>query len=87
MPSGRTRYAADRRPDGLSLKHCPATHGSTHSPKTTLELLLHLQRRVQLGDQRRAGIGKTSLEQPDLLVHWAPVRLPELAVASFSPIA
>jgi transposase len=42
-------------------------HGSTHSPKTTLELLRRLQQhRVQLGDQRLAGIGKTSAEQLDL---------------------
>ncbi len=42
-------------------------HGSTHSPKTTLELLRRLQRhRVQLGQQRLTGIGKTSAEQLDL---------------------
>jgi transposase len=42
-------------------------HGSTHSPKTTLELLRRLQQhRVQLGEQRLTGIGKTSAEQLDL---------------------
>jgi transposase len=42
-------------------------HGSTHSPKTTLELLRRLQKhRVQLGEQRLTGIGKTSVEQLDL---------------------
>lgn len=38
-----------------------------HSPKTTLELLRRLQQhRVQLGDQRLTGIGKTSAEQLEL---------------------
>lgn len=42
-------------------------HGSAHSPKTTLDLLRRLQQhRVQLGDQRLTGIGKTSAEQLDL---------------------
>jgi transposase len=42
-------------------------HGSTHSPKTTLELLRRLQKhRVQLGEQHLTGIGKTSAEQLDL---------------------
>ena len=42
-------------------------HGSTHSPKTTLELLRRLQQHgVQLGNQRFTGIGKTSTEQPEL---------------------
>ena len=42
-------------------------HGSTHSPKTTLELLRRLQQhRVQLGDQRLTGIGTTSAEQLEL---------------------
>ena len=42
-------------------------HGSTHSPKTTLELLRRLQQhRVQLGEQRLTGIGKTSAEQLEL---------------------
>lgn|SRR5574337_363385 len=42
-------------------------HGSTHSPKTTLELLRRLQKhRVQLGNQSLTGIGKTSPQQLDL---------------------
>lgn len=41
--------------------------GSTHSPKTTLELLRRLQKhRVQLGEQRLTGIGKTSSQQLEL---------------------
>ncbi len=41
--------------------------GSTHSPKTTLELLRRLQKhRVQLGEQHLTGIGKTSPQQLDL---------------------
>jgi transposase len=42
-------------------------HGSIHSPKTTLELLRRLQKhRVQLGEQRLTGIGKTSPQQLEL---------------------
>ncbi len=42
-------------------------HGSTHRPKTTLELLRRLQKhRVQLGEQRLTGIGKTTPAQLDL---------------------
>ncbi|MHB1274228.1 MAG: IS1634 family transposase [Rhodanobacter sp.] len=42
-------------------------HGSTHSPKTTLELLRRLQKhRVQLGEQRLTGVGKTSSQQLEL---------------------
>jgi len=42
--------------------------GNTHSPKTTLELLRRLQKhRVQLGEQRLTGIGKTSPQQLELL--------------------
>lgn len=42
-------------------------HGSTHSPKTTLEILRRLQQhRVQLGDQHLSGIGKTSPQQLEL---------------------
>ncbi len=42
-------------------------HGSTHSPKTTLKLLRRLQQhRVQLGNQRLTGIGKTSPVQLEL---------------------
>lgn len=42
-------------------------HGSPHSPKTTLELLRRLQKhRVQLGQQRLTGIGKTTPAQLDL---------------------
>jgi transposase len=42
-------------------------HGSTRSPKTTLELLRRLQQhRVQLGEQRLTAIGKTSAEQLEL---------------------
>ena len=41
--------------------------GNTNSPKTTLEILRRLQRhRVQLGDQRLTGIGKTSRQQLEL---------------------
>lgn len=41
--------------------------GNTHSPKTTLEILRRLQRhRVQIGEQRLTGIGKTSRQQLDL---------------------
>ena len=41
--------------------------GSTHSPKTTLELLRRLQKhRVQFGEQRLTGIGKTSSQQLEL---------------------
>lgn len=42
-------------------------HGSTHSPKTTLELLRRLQQhRVRIGNQHLSGIGKTSSEQLEL---------------------
>ena len=42
-------------------------HSSVHSPKTTLELLRRLQKhRVQLGEQRLTGIGKTSSQQLEL---------------------
>jgi len=42
-------------------------NGSTHSPKTTLELLRRLQsHRVQIGNQRLTGIGKTTPEQLNL---------------------
>lgn len=42
-------------------------NGSSHSPKTTLELLRRLQQhRVQIGNQHLAGIGKTSPEQLEL---------------------
>ena len=42
-------------------------NGSTHSPKTTLELLRRLQKhRVQLGQQRITGIGKTTPAQLEL---------------------
>lgn len=41
--------------------------GSTHSPKTTLELLRRLQKhRVQIGEQRLTGLGKTTAMQLDL---------------------
>ena len=42
-------------------------NGNTHSPKTTLEILRRLQRhRVQIGEQRLTGIGKTSRQQLEL---------------------
>lgn len=42
-------------------------HGSTHSPKTTLELLRRLQQhRVQLGNQRLTGIGMPTAQQLEL---------------------
>jgi len=42
-------------------------NGSTHSPKTTLELLRRLQKhRVQIGHQQLTGIGKTSAQQLEL---------------------
>ena len=49
---------------GMRMRLNP--HGSTQSPKTTLELLRRLQQhRVQLGSQHLTGIGKTSAEQLD----------------------
>ena len=42
-------------------------NGSPHSPKTTLELLRRLQKhRVQIGEQRLTGLGKTSPQQLEL---------------------
>ena len=47
-------------------------HGSTQSPKTTLELLRRLQKhRVQLGDQRLTGIGTPTPQQLDLFAALA----------------
>lgn len=47
-------------------------NGSTHSPKTTLELLRRLQKhRVQLGEQRLTGIGKTTPQQLELFAALA----------------
>lgn len=42
-------------------------NGSTHSPKTTLELLRRLQKhRVQIGEQHLTGLGKSSQQQFEL---------------------
>lgn len=56
--------------------------------ETTLEILRRLQQhRVQLGEQHLTGIGKTSPQQPGMLVALDQKPQPDATVESFLPIA